>query len=113
MKNVGGHGAEVGAVDVIGDTARSGPHAQIFCEAVDVDVELLRIADQIVQAECILMVEQQVVHFPERALVRGGLRRLGRSLRVRMDVVERQVAPDVADAGVLIGRFGASPGATA
>ena len=43
------------------------------------------------------MVEQQVVHLPERALLGGRLGRLGGELRVRVDVVQRQVPPDVAD----------------
>ncbi len=43
------------------------------------------------------MVEQQVVHLPERALRRRGLGRLGRELSVRVHVVQRQVPPDVAD----------------
>ena len=43
------------------------------------------------------MVEQQVVHLPERALVGRGLARLGRELGVRVDVVQRQVPPDVAE----------------
>ena len=47
------------------------------------------------------MLEQQVVHLPERALVRCGLRRLGCLLRARVDVVERQMAPDVGDLAVL------------
>ena len=43
------------------------------------------------------MVEQQVVHLPERALRGGRLGGLGGELGVRVDVGERQVAPDVAD----------------
>ena len=42
------------------------------------------------------MGEQEVVHLPERALVGGRLGRLRSELRVRVDVVQRQVAPDVA-----------------
>ena len=37
------------------------------------------------------------MHLPERALVGGGLRRLGGELGVRVDVGQRQVPPDVAD----------------
>ena len=43
------------------------------------------------------MVEQQVVHLPERALRGRRLGRLGGELRVRVHVVERQVPPHVAD----------------
>ena len=43
------------------------------------------------------MVEQQVVHLPERPLGGGRLDGLGGELRVRVDVGEGQVTPDVAD----------------
>ena len=43
------------------------------------------------------MGEQEVVHLPERALVGCGLARLGRELGARVDVVQGQVAPDVAE----------------
>ncbi len=42
------------------------------------------------------MIEQDVVHLPEAALRRGGLRGLGRALRMGVNVVERKVSPDVA-----------------
>ena len=42
------------------------------------------------------MGDQHVVHLPEAALGARGLRRLGRHLRARVDVVEREVAPHVA-----------------
>ncbi len=45
------------------------------------------------------MIEQQVVQFPERILVGGRFRRFGGELRVRVHVVQRQVAPDVTDVG--------------
>jgi hypothetical protein len=41
------------------------------------------------------MVEQEVVHLPERALVGGRLRALGGELGMRVDVGERQVPPNV------------------
>ena len=47
--------------------------------------------------QLVLMGDQQVVHLPEAALGARGLGRLGRRLRARVDVVERQVAPDVAE----------------
>ena len=40
------------------------------------------------------------MHLPERALVGGGLRGLGGELGVRVDVVEREVAPHVPDVAV-------------
>ncbi len=42
------------------------------------------------------MGQQQVVHLPELAVGGGGLGSLRRKLRVRVDVVERQVTPHVA-----------------
>ena len=50
-------------------------------------------------AQRALVLEQQVVHLPERALRRRRLGRLGRQLRVRVHVGERQVPPDVAHVG--------------
>ena len=44
-----------------------------------------------------LVAQQDVVHLPEAALRRRRLGGLGGQLRVRVDVVEREVAPDVAD----------------
>ena len=43
------------------------------------------------------MREEQVVHLPEPALCGCGLCRLGGDLGIRMHVVQRQMAPDVAD----------------
>ena len=93
---------EVGRVDVLGDR---GPRRvrvrRSSLEAVDVEAELLGVADEVAVAERVLVLEQQVVHLPERALLGRRLRRLGRQLRVRVDVVQRQVPPHVADVAVL------------
>ena len=43
------------------------------------------------------MSEQEIVQLPERTLLRRGLGSLGGELRIRMHVVQRQVAPHVAD----------------
>ena len=48
-------------------------------------------------AQRVLVVQQQVVHLPERALRGRRLGRLGGELGVRVHVGQRQVAPDVAD----------------
>ena len=57
----------------------------------------LGVAEEVVVPQRVLVLEQKVVHLPERALLRRGLGRLRRLLRVRVDVVERQVPPDVGD----------------
>ena len=58
---------------------------------------------EVARRELVLVAEQQVVHLPELALGGGGLGRLGGHLGARVDVVERQVAPDVAHV-VAVGR---------
>src|SRR4051794_41960874 len=70
-------------------------------EALDVEAELLRVADEIGWSERVLVVEQQVVHRPERVLCGGSLCSLGSELGVGMDVVQRQGAPDVSDVAEL------------
>jgi hypothetical protein len=49
-------------------------------EALDIKAELLRVADEIDGLECVLVVEQQVVHLPERVLFGGCLGCLGQTL---------------------------------
>ena len=51
--------------------------------------------------ERVLVVEQQVVHRPECFLCGGGLGCLGSELGMGMNVVQRQVAPDVSDVAEL------------
>ena len=70
--------------------------AQLAGEALHIESELLRVADEISWLECVLVVEQQIVHLPERALC-GGLGCLGSELGLGMDIAQRQVSPDVAD----------------
>ena len=71
--------------------------AQVVAEALDVEAELARrSATRSARRELVLVGEQQVVHLPERALRAGGLGGLGGELGVRVHVVERQVAQDVA-----------------
>ena len=71
--------------------------AQVVAEALEVEAELLGVAAQVAGSQLVLVVEQQVVHLPERALGGRRLGGLGGELGVRVDVGERQVAPDVAD----------------
>src|SRR5258708_1947532 len=81
---------EVGA-DARGHRARR----QILGDDSGIDARRLRVFEEIVGREGILVLEQKVVHLPERvvAAVRGdrfsGLRR---GLRVRMDLRQREVA---------------------
>jgi hypothetical protein len=58
--------------------------------------QLLSVGDQVVRDECVLVGEQEIVHLPERALVGGGLGGFRGELGAGMDVVQRQVPPDVA-----------------
>ena len=87
-------------VDVLRDARRSFVRAQVLAEPVDVEAELLRVAEQIGDAQRVLAVEQQIVHLPEPSLLRRRLDRLGRLLRPRMDVVQREVPPHVRDLAV-------------
>ena len=57
----------------------------------------LGVADEIVGAQTILVVEQQVVHLPEGSLLGGGLGCFRGHLGARVNVAQRQVPPDVAD----------------
>jgi hypothetical protein len=75
--------------------------AQLAGEALHIEVELLRVADEVGWSERVLVVEQQVVHRPERVLVGGGFGCLGSELGMGMNVVQRQVAPYVADVAEL------------
>src|SRR5918996_4388001 len=90
-----GDAAQIRAIDVLRDTPGAGVLTQGGREAVEVEAELLGVADEVVEAKSVLMVEQEVVHLPERALVGGRLRGLGGELGMRVDVGERQVPPDV------------------
>ena len=87
--------AEVGAVDVLGDPGSAGALAESVRELLDVEPELLGIADEILPLQRVLVGEEQVVHLPERALIGSGLAGLGCELRAQVDVVQGQVAPDV------------------
>ena len=91
--------AQIRAVDVLRDVSRAGVGSQALGEPVDVEAELARIADEIARLERVLPLEQQVVVLPERvlALRSRGLGRLRRELRARVDVVQRQVPPHVAN----------------
>ena len=57
----------------------------------DVQPKLACIAPQVFVLESPLAVKKQVVHLPEPALERRGLRRAGRRERVRVDLGQREV----------------------
>src|SRR3954447_17524768 len=91
----------VGALDVPVDPTRVPAFGEVAGEPVRVQAEFARVADEVDELELVLAPEQQVVHFPERALPGGGLARLGGLAGVRVHVVERQVPPNVGEAGEL------------
>ena len=47
---------------------------EVAHEPLDVEVELAGVADEVLDLELVLVLEQQVVHLPEAALGGGGLR---------------------------------------
>ena len=95
-----GDTAEVGGVDVLGDPRGAGALAEVLTESLAVEPEVAGVADQVARLEGVLVLQEQVVHLPERVLVSGGFRGLGGELGVRVDVVQREVAPHVPDVAV-------------
>src|SRR6185503_17931898 len=96
-----GDAREIRRVDVLCDPAGARTRSQIVLESLDVEPEVPGVADEIAVTERVLALEQEVVHLPERTLLCRRFRCLGRPLRVRMDVVQRQVPPRVVDIAVL------------
>src|SRR5919201_3510226 len=92
-----GDPAEICAVDVLRDASCADVMLEIIAEPFDVEPEPLGTRDQIRLLERGLFGEQQVVHLPEGALLCGGLGGFGGHLCVGMDVVQWEVAPDVAE----------------
>ena len=66
--------------------ARMRLRRQLAAEPLVVEAELDRIVDQVAIVERVLMLEQRVVHLPERPLRAGRLCGFRRMLRVRMDL---------------------------
>src|SRR4051794_626261 len=89
------HAALVRAHHVLGDAPRVLVLREVLVEALGVDPELLGVAHQRRWLKVLLILEQLVVHLPEDPLRARGLGRLGRELRSRVHVVERQLPPDV------------------
>ena len=67
---------------------RDGP---VLVEDRRVQAELDGVPAQVAVFECLLPVEQQLVHVPERALQRGGLGRGRRGQGVRVDAGQREM----------------------
>src|SRR4051794_30297218 len=77
--------------------------AAVAVEPRDVEPQLERIAAEVVLLERRLAVEEHVVHPPEPALERGGLRGPGGGEGVRVDLGEREVPEGEADALAQLG----------
>ena len=75
----------------LGDPLRRNVPSQVLGEARHVEPESVGVRRQIGHPQLVLVLEQPVVHLPERALIGGGLRGQCRQLGVRMHVCERQV----------------------
>src|SRR6185312_6789968 len=72
-------------------------------EAIDVEPDLRRDATQLLSCQWLFAGERGVVHLPEAALRARRLDRLGGQLRVRVHVVEWQIAPHVAQVVAEVG----------
>jgi hypothetical protein len=88
------------ALDVPANTAQHISAELIFVEACAVELEFGRIPLQIVVFECVLAVEEQLVHVPEPALECGGLGRGSRCQGVRVDLCEGKMPESEADVAV-------------
>src|SRR4051794_25600423 len=99
------HGRDVGALDVPVDPGRVSSLGEVAGEPVHVQTELLGVADEVLRVELVLVLEEEVVHLPERPLFGGGLAPFGGLTGVRVDVVERQVAPDIGEVGKFAQQF--------
>ena len=92
-----GDTAVVGAVDVALDSEREPASLEGLLEARHIETDVVRGVDDIDDAEGRLPVEEPVVHLPERALLAGGLGRLGCLLCVLVDVDEREMTEHVSE----------------
>ena len=92
-----GHAAVVRALDVALDAQRVLARLERLLEARHVETDLVRVVDEVDDAERRLAVEQPVVHRPERALLAGGLGGFRGDLGVLVDVDEWEMAEDVAE----------------
>ena len=97
MKNVGVPDTPLRSAESTSSATRAAPArlASWSAELARVEAGFGGVADQVGHQQRILVAQQQVVHGPEGALPGGGLRGLGGELGVRVDIVQREVAPDV------------------
>src|SRR5262249_60639568 len=89
---------------VLLDRARVLAARQARVERGGVQAELRPELRQLVRCQRLLVLEQQIVHLPVLALIARAARRLRRLARIGVDVVDREVAEDVAHlAGIHVG----------
>ena len=69
---------------------------EVADELLDVEPQVAGVADQVLELQLVLVLEEQVVQVPEPPLPVGGDRRPGSELGVLVDVVQRQVTEHVA-----------------
>ena len=65
--------------------------SRVAGEAVDVQLQLGGVAEQVLVIELRVLLEQQIVHLPEGTLRAGRLGRLGRVLGMRVQLGDREV----------------------
>lgn len=82
------------AVDPAADSAQGGVHLlrQVRAEALEVEAERPRVGDQRRRVQMLLVLEEQVVHAPERALGAGRLSSVCCLEWMRMDLAQREIA---------------------
>ena len=86
----------VGARDILSDSCGVLVVADRRPEALDVEPKRRGVFAQMRGVQGLLRRQQPVVDLPEGTLVSGGLGGFGSHLSTHVDIVERQVAPDVA-----------------
>ena len=99
-KKVGGrtHAALAAALDVLVDPLPVDLIPQLVVETLQIELQRLGVAAQILLLQMELVLEQGVVHRPELVLGTGRFRGFRGELRVRMDFGERKVPEREADA---------------
>ena len=97
MKNVGVPETPLGSADSTSSAILPGALAlaQVLREPLDVESELRRVADEVRARERVLVVEQRSCISQNLPCAAAASARLGGELGVRVDVVQRQVAPHV------------------